>query len=94
MKLKCIGGPCDDEWYSSQHEIRMYDLVRVPEKQATASMFNPYIAQSLEINYHIYVIDCFNFSKDDVYYFLRHEKLTNKEAMLHQFSKKCLQNYK
>lgn len=92
--MKCIGGPCDDEWFVPPSNLRLHDHVQIYERSKLSALnFNPYETKEIVVNHHIYVIDCFCFSKYDNYYFLRHESLTNKQAMLHQFSKKCLQNY-
>lgn len=95
MKLKCIGGPADDVWFEPPY-LRLHDAVRIPSYQfeSVLSPVGPDTPQLTTYEIYIYVIDCFNLAKDDKYYFLRHENLTNKQAVLHQFSKKCLQNYK
>ncbi len=92
MKIKCIGGPNDDEWHYTEGRNNIGEWIRVPEKQYTSAiMFNPDEAPTIStINFNIYIIDCFHFSRDDVYYFLRPSDWTNKQAMLHQFSKRCL----
>lgn len=92
MRMKCIGGPCDDEWFEPPYD-RIGDAVQVMEKEKVINTLTLGAIQPTSINYYIYIIDCFHFSKDDRYLFLRHESLTNKQAVLHQFSKKCLQNY-
>lgn len=92
MRIKCIGGPNDDEWHYTQSPDGLYDCVRIYEKQPAISVMNLGAISATSINYNIYIIDCFHFSKDDVYYFLRPSDWTNKQAMLHQFSKRCLQN--
>ena len=93
--MKCIGGPCDDEWFEPPYR-RVGDSVLVPEEYKMSVLDYATNAQIMPVRMtvHIYIIDCFHFSKDDKYLFLRHESLTNKQAVLHQFSKKCLQNYK
>jgi hypothetical protein len=50
-----------------------------------APIFNPTISNL--IDYYIYRIAVFHFSKDDKYYFLVPEGQTDKEAILYQFSK-------
>jgi hypothetical protein len=92
--MKCIGGPCDDEWFEPPYR-KIGDSARVPEKAKSVLDYDIDITVPVPVamTVHIYIIDCFHFSKDDRYLFLRHESLTNKQAMLHQFSKKCLQNY-
>jgi hypothetical protein len=82
MKMKCIGGEADDQY----HEVDM-NLYRVNDaiKIMKAPIFNPTISNL--IDYYIYRIAVFHFSKDDKYYFLVPEGQTDKEAILYQFSK-------
>ena len=93
MKLKCIGGVCDGEWHHTPYAPKIGDQVRVSDKpkpyDADVAYF-PFSKEAIKavtIDYIIYQIDCFHFSKDDVYYFLKLEGWTNKQVLEHQFDK-------
>lgn len=86
MILKCIGGQFDGEWHQAYEPNRVGDCVKIQKLPEPAKMhFDP--ADAMAITYYVYIIDCFHFSKDERYLFLRPDDWTNKRAMIHQFNK-------
>lgn len=79
MKLKCIGGERDGEWFLIDTDrYRLYDSVQIPEKpKLTNFRFTPGEIPNVSTQVLIYQISCFNFSKDDVYMFLIPEGWSN-----------------
>ena len=89
--LKCIGGPLDGQWKFVPDSIRIGDHFRVQEEFKLSSKAAPLtadeLALSLTINYFEYRICVFHFNKDEAYKFLAINTMSDKEAILHQFSK-------
>lgn len=85
--LKCIGGPNDGKYAYIGQLDRVGDCIRVVAKQKPISVMNLGAISETVVNYNEYTIDCFRFSKDDIYYFLRPLNWTSKKAILHQFNK-------
>lgn len=98
MKLKCIGGEFDgqikyiEDYYKIGNTIR---FARPQEFKLDTSSFEVDLRAYREnrtpdyvtVKYSFYTIDCFHFSKDDVYKFLRPSDWTNKQAIQYQFEK-------
>lgn len=90
MKLKCIGGEFDGKWKDVSPDlsnigntVRFYKL---PKAVVNYNLRDP-VEEAITMQIYYYTVDCFHFSKDDVYKFLRPSEWTNKQAILHQFSK-------
>lgn len=93
MKLKCIGGVFDGEWHYASDECKFGDSVRIankPKSYDASVTYFPFTKEAMKavtVDYIIYQIDCFHFSKDDIRYFLKPEGWTNKQALEYQFDK-------
>lgn len=91
MKLKCIGGLCDDKWvWVEDYYMKEGEYIRVPKPiMALAIDFKSLknVPDIGEVSYLIYKVATFCFKSGDYYYFLIPENWTNKEAVIHQFSK-------
>lgn len=88
MKLKCIGGHADGDYFTVPNGMRKSAILKVPERLTKMAPLNlREIPEMATMNYYEYEIDCFHFSKDDKYYFLRPVEWTNKQAIMHQFDK-------
>lgn len=89
MKLKCIGGTNDGEWHYTNGPDKVGDWVKIPEENRLSILdYNPSkVPEITTLNYNIYKIGCFHFSKDDRYLFLHPEDWTAEEAIKHQFDK-------
>jgi hypothetical protein len=96
LNLKCIGGDCDGTIIYVDDNIRVGDLVKVYAKiEFKVDTFN----EDLEAyrngrtpdhavqRYYLYRKAVFNFSKDDKFYFLVDQNMSDKEAILGQFNK-------
>lgn len=86
-KLKCIGGPNDGEWHGIGSCDRIGDTVRVRKKLKPINLNSLGSIHDTIVHWNIYIISCFHFAKDDIYYFLIPKGWTNKRAMQHHFDK-------
>lgn len=87
MKLKCIGGVCDGEWQHISHVPKIGDQVRIAAKPKPHLSFTKEPMKAVIVDYVIYQIDCFYFSRNDIRYFLKPEGWTKKQALEYQFDK-------
>jgi hypothetical protein len=97
MKLKCIGGDCDGQITYCENYLKIGDLLRVrkPLKFEDGPLFEESVAAFRENRipdgvvetYYLYRKACFNFSKDDIYYFAVDHNWTDKQALIYLFDK-------
>lgn len=95
MHWKCIGGTMDGAYYhinGQKEDFKIGDSFRImgPQKPFKISNYIPSyeeIKKEMTIDYYVYRLARFHFSKDDTYEFLVPEGWDDKRAILHQFSK-------
>lgn len=97
MKLKCIGGERDGEWFDVENVMRVGDYIRLPETyKPVEHNFRPnYIPESIVRDEIIYRIEEIKFSVDgkftyESFKFLVTQypaRMTFEQALKHQFSK-------
>lgn len=91
-KLKCIGGSHDGEWiYVDQNANRLGDIIRVVQHQELMPLTSDFninsIPDKITVQYNMYKLEVFNFSKEDKHFFLVPYNWTAKDAIIFQFNK-------
>lgn len=97
--IPCIGGPCDKQKYLTDRErllkykcLRIGDQVRMMGKSKPFKIKNHIpsyeeMCDKITIDYYIYRVAVFHFTKDEYYLYLVSEDWSDKDAVKYQFRK-------
>jgi len=93
MRMRCLGGPNDGEWWDVNTAIyKVGDVYKIPEISKLSVMdFDPNkVPELITQKYNLYRVCKLHFNKDDVYYFLALNEWTDKQALIYQIERKML----
>lgn len=88
MKLKCIGGPNDNEYHDVFDYLKNGDCISIKEKQELSLCNNlNSIPDSISVKFEIYKLAVIFLDNQISYKFLIHSSMTFGEAIKYQFKK-------